>query len=688
VKCFSVAAILLLAGSGFAADDNAGEGPRAGKPEAVLFDTLPVVEAASLHAQSLLEAPASVTIITDEDIRRRGYRTLAEALADVRGMYVSYDRAYYYVGLRGFSIPGDGNNRFLVMINGHSMTESVFGSANYFGQDFGLDLELVKRIEIVRGPSSALYGTNGMFATINIVTKSPVEYEAFRAVAETDNFGERRVHLSTSQYLGKGVNLLLSASAFNNVGQSLYFPEFDTPQTNHGKAADMDGERGYHTFANLIWRGWSFTAYLNSREKIVPTAWYGTVFNDSGTKTRDARGFVESAYERNIGEEGRLRWRTYYDRYRFVGRFEFAADAFQSGPDVADGRNVANGDWIGTELTYRFRLPRMGFLTVGSEATWELRTQMDSYYVTPLSHPFAPVDRNDRSMALFFQDEWALSRRWTLYLGGRVDDTRNHSLSLTPRIALIYQPSAASAVKLLYGRSFRDPSPFEQFYEDGISQIANPSLRPERMETFEVSFDRRLTRTWHLQTNVYQYRLSELIVAQPLGDLLQQYQNAVGSRSTGVELEATGKWKSGIQVIASMALQGSADGANAVLKVNSPARVGKLLVDLPLFRNALSASAALQYMSDRQTLAGDHVPAVYLVNLTVASRRLPGGLEIQAGVRNLLNYRYWDPAGIVQSVDKLQQDGRGFFVRLCWTPESRKDEGKGAGAVRSGFAEP
>jgi outer membrane receptor for ferrienterochelin and colicins len=252
------------------------------------------VQGAALHPQTLQEAPASVTIITAEDIRKYGYRTLGEALAAVRGFYVTNDRTYTSVGVRGFDVPGDYDSELLVMVNGHNMTEHIFDFVLFFGNDFPIDMNLIKQIEIIRGPSSALYGSNAMFATINIVTKSQDEAGPLSLTADTGSFGEKKVQIVETASLG-GAKVLLSGSVYNNAGQSpLFFPQFTTPQNNYGNAIDMNGEKGYHFFANLAWRNWTVVAAFADHDIIQPVSWGNTIFNDRGTNVNDQRDFVDA----------------------------------------------------------------------------------------------------------------------------------------------------------------------------------------------------------------------------------------------------------------------------------------------------------------------------------------------------------------------------------------------------------
>ena len=150
------------------------------------------VQSAALHPQTLRDAPASVTIITAEDIRKYGYRTLGEALASVRGFYLSNDRTYQTIGVRGFSLPGDYDSHIMFLVNGHNMADNVFDYMLYVGNEFPIDMNLIKQIEIIRGPGSALYGSNAMFATINIVTKPPGDMPTLALTTDTGSYGERK----------------------------------------------------------------------------------------------------------------------------------------------------------------------------------------------------------------------------------------------------------------------------------------------------------------------------------------------------------------------------------------------------------------------------------------------------------------------------------------------------------------
>jgi iron complex outermembrane receptor protein len=128
------------------------------------------VYGASKFLQQASDAPASVTVVTAEEIQRYGYRTLADVLRSVRGFYVIYDRNYTYVSVRGFSRPGDYNARILFLLDGHRVNDNVYDGA-YVGSEFPVDVDLIERIEIIRGPHSSAYGTGAFAAVINAITK-------------------------------------------------------------------------------------------------------------------------------------------------------------------------------------------------------------------------------------------------------------------------------------------------------------------------------------------------------------------------------------------------------------------------------------------------------------------------------------------------------------------------------------
>jgi outer membrane receptor for ferrienterochelin and colicins len=643
--------------------------PGAGSAQSGLLEDLPVVEAASLHTQTLQEAPANVTIVTEDEIHRYGYRTLGEALASVRGFYLTDDRTYRYVGVRGFSLPGDYNTRFLVMVNGHAMTENIYGSNNYFGQDFGLDMDLVKRIEVIRGPSSALYGSNGMFATINIITKSPVERELAHASTEVDSFGEKKALVSTSLNLGRGANLLISGSVFNNSGQSLYFPEYDSPETNQGWARGVDGERGYHAFANLVWRNWSFIAVLSSREKNFPTPSWGANFGDRGNKLLDARSFAEAAWTRDIGVSGKLRWRLYYDQYTYRGRYDRFAEDGPAESGLVDNRDESLGNWVGSQVTYRFDLPHsLGALTLGSEVSADIRASQRNYNLKPVYAELLNVNDPDLAYGMFLQHEWQFHRGWTANLGLRFDDSRNHGHFLAPRLTLVYQISPQTVCKLMSGIAFRNPNAFELFYDDrGVSQIPNPLLRPERIRSVEAALERQLGKRLNAVATVYQYWLQDLIEAIPVDDQLVQYRNVSRYRALGTEFELNGHVWKGIEGAASVAWEDLKKNSDTgQWPPNSPRVIGKLRLAVPFDRGRFSISGAVQTMSARRTSADDLVDPVYLTSITVTSSRLHPDFDMQFGIRNLFDQKAWDPASTSQGLDRLARDGRSVFLKLVW----------------------
>ena len=196
------------------------------------------ISTASKYSQTTAEAPASATILTSDEIKQFGYRNLLEALESVPGFYVSNDRNYPYLGTRGFGRPTDYNNRILLLVDGQTLNEQMWGSASV-GSDFPVNLDAVERIEVVRGPSSSLYGTSAMFAVVNIITKTGIQLDGVSASGRMGSAGARQLGMTAGRALGSRGSIAASGLVTHADGSDLFYPEYDSPSTNFGVAHEI-----------------------------------------------------------------------------------------------------------------------------------------------------------------------------------------------------------------------------------------------------------------------------------------------------------------------------------------------------------------------------------------------------------------------------------------------------------------
>ncbi len=284
--------------------------------EELLFMEIPVVVTASRMEQIVTEAPSSVSIITAEDIKKYGFRTLADILRSVRGFYTTYDRNYHYIGVRGFSRPGDYNTRVLLLVNGHRINNNVYDQAS-IGTDFPLDVDLIDRVEIIRGPGSSLYGSNAIFGVINVITKRGQDFKGAEISGKAGSFNTYKGRYSYGNQFRNGLEMVLSGSYYDSKGDDqLYYKEFASPATNNGIAEDLDYDRYKSLFGEFSYHDFTLQGAYIERKKGVPTAAFETVFNDSCFFTVDEHFHLDLKYEHNfpndLGLMARLNYNYYY----------------------------------------------------------------------------------------------------------------------------------------------------------------------------------------------------------------------------------------------------------------------------------------------------------------------------------------------------------------------------------------
>ncbi len=623
------------------------------------------VVAASKYAQKTTEAPASVSVVTQDEIKLYGYRTLADIVGSLSGFNVSYDRNYSYLGVRGLNL-GDNNSRMLLLVDGHRVNSTLNDSAA-IGTDFLLDVDLIDRVEVIRGPSAVLYGNNAFFGVINVITRKGEQVNGVEASGEYGGFDTYKLRFTAGKSFTNGVSFLLSGSYYDSAGsEHLYYPQFDQRRSsyfgaaNNGVAQNLDGDTFGSLFGSLSYWDLTLAGGFIHREKVNPTAPNFTTFNDPRSRTLEDDGYVDLKYAHVFPEVVEVTARVHYDRSENKSNYPYSISP--GGDPFFEEFSVGEG--LGAELQLDKQLWEKHKLSVGVDYRDDFR--LDDRVVDPsgIYQNLQNSQSSRQNYGFFAQGDFSLLNQLHLDSGVRFDQYGDYAPFYSPRLALIYNPLEKSTFKAIYGTAFRAPN----FQEQQSQYIQN--IQPEKIESYEFVYEQGIGSHLRSSLSGFYNQMDDLIIYQN-----GRYAN-IDADSRGMELALEGNWAKGVRGRASYTLQRTENRTRGGGFPDSPEHLLKFNLSAPVVDEKLFASLEFQYVNSRHTvytdpsggatLPGVDTPGFPTLNFTLFSKNIVKNLEVSASVYNLLDETYSDPSTQGHIQDQIPQDCRSFRLKLTY----------------------
>ncbi|MBL8259822.1 MAG: TonB-dependent receptor [Candidatus Competibacteraceae bacterium] len=625
------------------------------------------VSTAAKFRQSAASAPTPVYVVTAEDIRAFGYRTLGDILHGLPGLFVTDDHQYRYLGARGFGLPGDYNTRVLILIDGERVNESNYDSA-LVGSEFPLDVDLIERVEYVPGPGSAIYGNNAFFGVVNVFTKGGHAFDGGELALQLGSFNTRKARASYGKRFDSGLELLLSGTRYDRDGpRHPYYWDWGAPE-REGGGEGLDYDRSTSLFGKIAYGPLTLEGGRFKRADGLALVYNGIIYDERDARFEDRRAYLIARYEDRIAPDWDLYLRLGYHRYDSAVIYLIPDDpAVSGGLTAGAGKDLTPARWWDGEI----RLTHSGFdrhrWMVGAE--WHNNHRLGVTFYQPPDTPYFDFGYRFHRYGLYLQDEIRLNDALTVLAGAR-HDVSPFGENTHPRLGLVWRPSEATTIKALYGTAFRAPSFFEQATtaivlgetNDAID-LARTGLRPKTIETLQFGLEHFLTPSSRLAASVYRYRMDDLLSQgfdETSGDTY--FVNLGKIEGRGLEVALEQRFDSGLRGTLSYSLQDSELKPGQRLP-NSPRSMLKLHLSAPLWNPRWRLGAEALYLSERGTLAGDGVDAHLVGNVAIGGD-LAKNANVSVGLYNIGDTRYADPVNPIFRVDAIDRDGFNVQFKL------------------------
>jgi outer membrane receptor protein involved in Fe transport len=652
------------------------------------------VSAASREVESIEDAPASISILSAEELRAFQYPTIFEALRGVRGFAMTFDSVYGNAAVRGLGQPNDYNNRMLLLSDGATLNDNILSQA-FISYDARATLEDVDHIEVIRGAGSVIYGTGAVSGVVNLVPKRKDDVSHARVTVGTADQGVAKLHAGLYQRLGErgGVEASVAAARSDGWQGALSFdadgdgaPERNLAQgINRFDALSTTG-RAWHGDLNAQW--------LYSRREIqVPTGSFGATFNDLSNRYTDQRAMFELRYEPKLSDTQRLLVRAHVDLYAFDLTFRYQAegDPDANGDPITFTQPYTEdylGVWGGLEARWTYQASPALRLAVGAQALVSPKTQIGVSQQEADGSTITLLDRDPsyQTYAGYALLDWKLAHWVKLSFGTRLDvwdrraDDGEDFLSLNPRLALIFQPAAAHNLKVMAGRAFRAPSAYEFFYTDGgvttlRSDCCGQTLRPETFYQSEIEYAYRLDDDWSLLASVHGLYAQDFVSTLPVPDqpdLLFFGNSSEDQWILGADVEVRRElrrgWMFSAFAGALWARSTNTDAASDASIPNAPVAYGAVKSIIPLIPDRLRLATRLTLEAPRRIdlTDSDTTPWAVIGDLVFSGQASELPIDYAIGLYNAFDWQYSLPVAPFAS-RTMPQQGRSVLAHIGLT---------------------
>lgn len=605
--------------------------------------------------QPIARAPSVASVVTAEDIAAIGAADLDEVLETVPGIHVSRSPIGYnpIYTIRG--IHTQYNPQVLMLVNGIPITGVFVGNRSQIWA--GMPVENIARIEVIRGPGSALYGADAFSGVINIITKAAADLDGTQLGLRAGSFNSRDAWVQHGGTWG-GFDVAAYLRAGRTDGQHQIitadaltgspFPTYAPGPVNLGRDA-IDGR------FDLTRDKWRLRAGYQQRSDASSGAGVASVLDPVG-KNYGERVSTDLTYQdENFAPDLDVTAQASYLHITEKSDLTLYPPGYLG---LLDGMIGNPYKW---ERHTRFNLSAAYTGIQSHKLRFGAGTQGDDLYRIKDSNNYTIfgtlVDVTDtfpfirphsrRVNYVYAQDEWAFTRDWYLTAGVRHDQYSDFGGTTNPRLALVWETAYNLTSKLLYGRAFRPPSFAELYNINNPVALGNSNLKPETNESVELAFAWQPASTVQANLNLFRYRMKDILrFVQDPATGISTAQNAGRQNGQGMEVDLAWDAAANLRLSGNYAQQHSVDAATKQDAGNAPRHHVYARADWR-FMPGWTVNTQLNYVAGREREPGDIRPAIadyHTVDLTLRSQSRSGDWDFAFKVLNLFDADAREPS--------------------------------------------